>query len=196
MGLKNSTSNGTYIRFKDGKFYVAKDLKNPDAVGYPELEGTITKFNIVDDEFEGQVIRKLVINLQDEEGENYILSIGFESVYATQLISFLKNADLKEKLSLVGMLGEEKDGKRRTSILVKQNGTFLKSHYTKDNPNGIPALKQITVNKKKVWDKAEMLDFLENVVLNEFNSDLTPATFEGQTKEKAPALVEADDLPF
>ena len=196
MGLKTSTPAGTYVRFKEGKFYVAKEMKNPDAVGYPELEGTIVGFNIVDDEYEGQTIRKLVIKLQDEEGENYILSIGFESVYASQLINFLKNADLKDKLSLVGTMREDENKNKKYSILVKQNNVFLKAYYTKDNPNGMPPLKQVIVNKKKTWDKTDLLDFLENVVLNELNASLgEPVQVEKKSASKSEPQ-EVDDLPF
>lgn len=76
----------------------------------------------------------------------------------------------------------------------------MKKFYTRDEPNGLPGMKEVIVNKKKVWDKSDHQDFLENVVLNE----LAPTVFSGKI-DKQPLkelttvkddFEEEDDLPF
>ena len=60
---------------------------------------------------------------------------------------------------------------------VKQDGSFMKAYYTQTNPNGMPPMKEMTVNKKKVWDKSDVLEFLEGVV-DELNGKVSKASFE------------------
>lgn len=195
MGLRqNTNSNVSYVRFKEGLFFDSRDKEN----GFNELEGYITNFSLIDEEWEGTPQRKLIIKLTDDAGENFIVKVPFESVYTTQLISFLKSANLAEKLSLVGMFKEDKEGKKRNNILVKQGGKFVKGFYTKDNPNGLPQMVETIVNRKKVWDKSALLEYLENVVVNEFNVNVAKSTPVKQ-KELQTADVEEDDsseLPF
>lgn len=200
MGLNNNTGGGSqYVSFRKGKFYLGKDKET----SYNELEGKITNLSYVDDEFEGKPMRKLVIKMTDGE-QNYILSVISDSSYATQFISFLKNADLTDTLSLVGTSKTGEDGKEKIGLLVKQNDTFLKGYYTKADPKGLPQMKQITVNKKLVWDKSDYLEFLENVVTDE----LAPAVLENKpakvsSKEPLPNLtnggeedLDQSNLPF
>lgn len=192
MGFKNSSVKSDFVRFKDGKFFLAKDKDN----SFEQLEATISGFYFTDDEFQGNTIRKLNIKMFDDSN-NYILSLIFNSVPCSQLISFLKNADLTKRLTLVGTLKEE-DGRKKVSILVKQDGKFLKSFFSKATPNGMPQMKKVTINKKDQWDKSEMMDFLEGVVTNELaksvpsdGNDRKPT----ETTEKA-SYIEDDDLPF
>lgn len=46
-------------------------------------------------------------------------------------------------------------------------GTKVAPFYTKTNPNGMPKWKSVTVNKKKVMDKTDALEFIKNMMLNE-----------------------------
>lgn len=186
MGLTNNKADVAYVKFKEGLFYSSKEKET----GYDTLEGYINAFNIVDEEYQGNPSRKLIVKMTDEDGDKYVLKVNFESSYVTGLISFLKNANLSEKLSLVGKVQPTEDGKTKSSILVSQNGTFLKAFYSKTTPNGLPQMKQVTVNKKKVWDKSEMIEFLEDVVLNDLNTQVTTST---PVKTKVEAFASTGD---
>ena len=210
MGLnKTAGGNAKFIRIKDGKLYVGKD-----EVGYDEIEGIITDIYLKDEEFENRPQTKLYVVLEDES-ERYILNVGFESSYSTSLIGFLKNADLKQSLTLVPILKKEtKDGKEveNRRILVKQNGSFLKAFYTKDNPNGLPAMvKNVRRGGKIGWDKTDMMDFYAEVVEKELKSavsgnkptvfrhddaPLSAAASKYQTAVDVENEVAEDDLPF
>lgn len=195
MGLEKR-AHSNYIRLKDGKFYLGKDMDNP----YDELTGRITNFSFKDDEFEGMKIRKLVININDGETE-YTLSFPFDSAYASSLISFLKNADLTRELTLVPVYKEEGD-KASRSILVKQGGKWMSSYYTKDNPHGQPSMKKIVKKSGKVeWDKEDFLEFRENVILKELLPSVTgkaKSIDETSTDDEVITADELDDndLPF
>lgn len=182
MGLKQNSSNVTYVRFKEGKFFRSQDKE----ATFGEIEGEIIGLSLADDEFEGRTFRKLIIKMTDGE-ENFILNLNFDSSYCSNLISFLKNADLSKSLSLVGSHKEGEDGKAQTAIFVKQGGEFMKKFYTKDHPNGLPKMKEVIVNKKKVWDKSEFQEFLENVVLNELAPSTSTRKMAELTSEPLPA---------
>ena len=200
MGLKTSNGGGTYIRFKEGKFFRSNDKDQL----FTEIEGEIIGINLANDEYEGKPIKKLVIKMTDGE-ENFILSLSFDSSYASNLIGFLKNADLSKPLSLVGTFKEGKDGKRNPGILVKQDEKFMKAFYTKDAPNGLPPMVQKRNGK---WDKDDMSEFLENVVLEELApsvSNTKPSQNRALTKETPKERIpvnevdedgEDDDMPF
>jgi hypothetical protein len=83
------------------------------------------------------------------------------------------------------------------------DGTKLAPYYTKENPNGLPKWKPVTISGKKAMDKTDFLEFFKNMVLNEIKPKLeTPepveapaaAATEGGTFEASPE--DDDDLPF
>lgn len=205
MGLNKRNSNVTYLNLKEGKIYESTDKEKTNP--YDEVSGIITNFSFREDEFEGTKIRKFNIVLTDGETD-YVLGMKVDSSYFSTVISFLKNANLSEEITLVPFYKKEKDGKISLGILVKQGG-FLKHFYTKDNPNGLPAFNKVRINGKDVWDKTDYMAFLENVVNTELKPKLAkPANTgsKGLTKsadtigEENQEMVStdeiADDLPF
>jgi hypothetical protein len=195
MGLGNSNSGGQYVRFKEGKFSLSSSPEDT----YTELEGQITGIRLTNDEFKGNVIPKLNLTVSDSEGDNYILSVGFNTSIATGLIGFLKNADLSSPLTLVGVNKKGEDGVEKAGILVKQDGAFLKGYYSKTTPNGLPQMKQVIVNKQKIWDKSEMVEFLENVVREELAPAITGSPAAPKPKKEKNTVMDEDldeTLPF
>jgi hypothetical protein len=170
MALNNTNTNTKFVKLKDGKFYLGKDLETP----YSELEGTITKAYYKDEEYEGSPLRKFIIVLSDDTG-NYQLSLNVESSSYGNLISFLKNVDVNEVLTLhPKMETSNKDGKEFTkrSILVSQNGKFAKSYFTKENTHGLPVWNIVKIGNKKVIDKTDYLAFLEEFSMNDLFKNL------------------------
>jgi hypothetical protein len=166
MGLSNNANSGIkYVRVKDGKFILSTE---PDVL-YDELEGLITGIRFKDEEYNGQTLRKCLFTLIDiEDGTNYQVGFPVDSSYFNTVISFLRNADLTQPLTLCPKIqGYKKedgtDGERR-SVLVKQNGTFLKGYYGKATGNQLPDFKKVKVNGKTMYDKTDALGELERVV--------------------------------
>lgn len=199
-GLKNRDSNLTYLRLKEGKFYKGKDAEQ----GYEELEGLIVKMYYRDEEYEGTPVRKLNLVLQDGK-EKYHISINVESQNYSSLISFLKGADLSKPVTLHPKVEVRKDGEdaKRYSMLVSQDGTFMKGYFTKANPNGLPEWEKVKVGKKIVYDKTEYLDFLETFVKDNYISKLDSNvvvqeenTQEDETEPEQKEAVVSGELPW
>lgn len=194
MGLKNRENNVQYVRAKNGKFYLGKDLDT----GYDELEGVITSMSYKNEEYKGQPLRKLIVVLSDGD-DNYQLGINVETSKYSSLVSFLKNVDVSRRLTLHPKMDvQTKDGEEvtRESILVSQDGKYAKSYFNKDNTHGLPKWDVVVVGKKKVTDKSAYLEFLEKFVLSELASKLSipEKTAAPVTKEKNVLLDEEDEL--
>lgn len=174
MGLKENASSGVqYVRLKDGKFYLNSDLTKP----YDELEGMLTGIRFKDDEWEGNKIRKCNFGLTDSEtGITYVVGLSVDSSYFSTLVGFLKNADLTKPMTFHPKVNKYKkedktDGERRT-IMVSQDGVFLKSFYSKDSGNKLPDFKKVKVSNKIVYDKTDFLEAIEEVVTKDFVPNL------------------------
>lgn len=168
MGLGNSKQNIKYLRLKEGKFYVGKDTETP----YGELEGLITGMRYKDEEYEGDKKRKLILTIYaEDEDQTYQLGLNVETRNYSSLVSFLRNADLTKPLTLHPKYEtSNKDGKdvKTFSILVSQNGQYCKGYFTKDNANGLPKWKTVKVGNKKITDKSDYLEYLEEFVTRNY----------------------------
>lgn len=196
--LKQRDTSKKYLRIKNGKIYVGKDLETP----YDEIEGKITNLYYKDEEYEGTPQRKLIIVLSDGD-ETYQLGLNVESSNYGSLVSFLPNVDITKTLTLhPKSQAEIKDGKEvtRNGILVSQDGKFAKSYFSKENTHGLPAWERATVGKKVVTDKSAYLEFLENFVVNTLAPKVKKQTIisAGDTEEEQLEAAEADSgkLPW
>lgn len=199
MGLTKNQGNGKYVRFKGGKFYFASELKEKgeQAEAYDTLEGQLVDIGLRDDEFEGNVIEKLSLTIQSE-GTNYIVNVPFTSVYASQFLSFLMNADVTKPIGIKGVSKKEtgSNGEQydKVSMLVYQrdengNETYMKSYFTKADPKGMPEMVQKELNGKKVWDKTEKLKFERKLILDTIKPKLAGVS------SSIPETVNMDDSP-
>jgi len=73
---------------------------------------------------------------------------------------------------------KEVDGKNKSSLFINQDGKALKHAFTRDNPNGMPDMEQVTVNGSQVWDDTKRLVFLQNMV----DTTILPKLTEIQTQ--------------
>lgn len=215
MGLTKQSRGTNYVRFKNGAFYLASDLKEQgdNAESYDTLEGQLTSIGLREDTYEGNTIEKLALQIESE-GTNYSLQIPFDSVYCSNFISFLKSADVSQTIGLKAVSKKEvrRDGEpyNKVSILVYQkdssgNDVFMKSYYSKANPNGMPEMKPVELNGKTQWDKTEKLQFERKVVIDEIRPNIKtvserPSGLSSNTTnvEEAsfPLETEEEGLPF
>lgn len=189
MGLQNRSSNLSYVRLKDGKFFLNKDSDKP----YDQLEGTITKMYFKNEDYKGTPQRKLIVVISDS-GENYHIGLNVESASYTTLVSFLKNVDISKPLTLhpkMEMVNRNGEDYPKRSILVSQNGTYAKSYFSKANPNGLPEWSSVKVGNKTVTDKSEFTDFLEKFVTENYIPFLSEPDNEGEK----PAIAAAKPAP-
>jgi hypothetical protein len=199
MGLGKDTKP-TYVNLSNGRFYESEDKEKANPYG--SLEGQIVGFSFREDIFDGNKIRKCVVSLSDGKS-NYVLNVRVNSSYFGSLVSFLKNADLSKPLKLKpGIKKDPKSDKTIGTLFVEQDG-FLKQFYTKDKPNGLPPFQKKKVNGNIVWDKTDYLEFLENVVEQEFKPQLKkevnaqPAGLKSEPESFVDSTEEnTDELPF
>lgn len=170
MGLDNR-EGGKYITILNGKF----------AIRVPEgTAGAVARVNklgkTVHEKFYDSFTAKLVnIRTRDSQyGKNwefdfrdgsevYTLQLSYSNSFATNLLKILPNADLTKEMKIQPAQKVE-DGKTKSSLFVSQDGITLKHAYTKDNPNGLPQMEQVTIKGQLVWDDTKRLAFLHAMV--------------------------------
>lgn len=205
LGQNNSA---IYLNVADGKIVrrfqnATKDskervlAKGPNAgkvvheEHYSFVEGLITDIQTKDSEYG----KSWLVTIQDGE-EKYILQMDYSGGYSSAFLKALPNVDLSKKVKLSPKMTVEGD-KKKTTMFVNQGGTAAKHFYTKDEPNGLPAMKKIKVKGKEQWDDSDMMAFFEAMVKNEIlpqlNASKYDAVAEAVTEDEEDHL---KDLPF
>lgn len=189
MGFQDRTG-GKYFTILNGKFCIRVEQGTPGAVQRVNKVGK-TVYEIFHDSFTGKLIN---IRTRDGEygkswefdfrdtGEVYTLQLSYSNSYATNILKMLPNIDLNKEMKLQPAQKIE-DGKTKSSLFISQDGKTLKHAFTKDNPNGLPAMEQVTIKGQPVWDDSKRLVFLEEMV----NRDILPKLPKEAVVEAAPA---------
>lgn len=199
---------GKYFTILNGKFCVRVPQGTAGAVErVNKVQKTV--YEIFHDSFTGKLVN---IRTRDgsygkswefdfkDGGEVYTLQLSFSNSYATNILKILPNADLTKEMKIQPAQKIE-DGKTKSSLFISQDGVTLKHAYTKDKPNGLPQMKQITVKGVQVWDDTERLAFLEQMVkqdiLPKLPRDAAPAQGGGAVEDIfAPTAPAGDDSDF
>jgi len=210
MGLEQRL-DGKYITIYSGKFC----QRVPEGT-----EGAITRVNkignTVHEKFYDSFTGKLE-SIKTRDGEYgktwnfgfrdredlYTLQLSYSNSFSTAFLKILPNIDLTQEMK-VSPLVKEVDGKKRSSLFVNQNGVALKHAYTRDIPNGMPEMEQITVKGDLVWDDTKRMVFLQDMVdtriipkLEEMKSTAVAEAGIAPATEPAPADdINPDEIPF
>lgn len=121
-------------------------------------------------------------NIDVNDGtDNYSLQFGYSDGLAISFLKMLPNVDFsKDIVFSVSKKFDPKDNKDKTSLFLNQGGEAIKHAFTMASPNGLPEMKEIVVNGKKIWDSTERLAFLQNMVdtqiLPKLNRELVTGT--------------------
>jgi hypothetical protein len=204
-----------YYNVQDGKVVQSYGKKKPEKeipnlvsrinknnetvyeVQHSAIEGYIESVSVETTELYGD---KLVLVLSDG-AESSTIQMNFSSNYAKSFLMRIRNISTTNNVILVPYSFEDKTtGKTRTGITVYQgsiaNENKVASSFTKEEPNGLPPMKQIKVKGKDTWDDTDQLEFFKaelEVFKKKLSSfDSVPAI----TEEKKVAEPVADDLPF
>lgn len=182
-------SNAIYLGISEGK--ISRRVAQPTDISKERInkEGKVVheefykgwKGRIVDIQTkENDYGKQWLVTLEDEDGKA-ILQMPYSSGYSAAFLKALPNVDLSSEVLLTPKLTIEGD-KKKTTLFINQHGKAVKWYYTKDNPNGLPELKQIKVKGKITWDDSETMEFLEAMV-----KDLLAKPAESkQEEEEAP----------
>jgi hypothetical protein len=172
MGLKTSGGGTIYLSIQNGK--IARRVQEPTATSksrviegsgkliheelYDSVEGMLTGLATR----EGNYGKELMITINDQV-ESYQLQIKLSSSPASAFLRALPNVAPEMPLLIIPKI-QEKDGVRRTSIILSQGNKGVKWAFTKDNPGDLPPMKKIKVKGKETWDDSEQLEFFEKMI--------------------------------
>ncbi len=205
-------SNATYLTIYNGKLCkrvpqptktsqtrVNKQGKTVHEEFYKGWKGRITAIEVREHKEYGKFWN---VTLTDEEGD-VIIQMNYSSSFSQAFLKTLPNIDLKSDIVFTPSVKQEGD-KKKSTVFINQHGQSVKWAYSKETPNGIPALSQKKVKGKVTWDDSEILEFLEEMVKNDIVPKLPKgATPTGSAKKSEPVdseeeaeEVNPDDLPF
>lgn len=196
MGFADRTG-GKYFTIMGGKCVVRVQEGTPGAVARKNKKDVIVH-EVHHDSFEGKLV-----NIRTREtpfgkswefdfvdgGEVWTLQLPYSNSNSTALLKMLPNVDLTQPMKIQPSQKME-DGVAKSSLFVSQNGTTLKHAYTKDAPNGLPPMEQVTVKGQLVWDDSKRIDFLHAMVLADIIPKLPKTPVAPTSAESAMALDE------
>lgn len=190
MGLDNR-EEGKYITILGGKFCQRVAEGTPGATQRTNKLGK-TVWEKYYDSFTGSLVgikttdgsygKSWVFSFKDS-GEVYHLQLSYSNSFATAFLKMLPNIDLTKEMK-VSPAVKEVDGKNRSSLFINQDGQTIKHAYTKENPNGMPDMEEVTVKGEKVWDDSKRLEFLQAMVVRDILPKLNSAEV-GESKAES-----------
>lgn len=211
MGL-NTRQEGNFITILNGKFCIRVPEGTPGATTrvnkmnktvhekyYDNFTGKLVGIKTQD----GEYGKSWIFSFKDKE-EVYHLQLSYSNSFATAFLKMLPNVDLAKEMKVSPSV-KEVDGKNKSSLFINQDGVAIKHAFTKDNPNGMPDMEQVTVKGQLVWDDTKRIEFLYQMVANDIIPKLE--TLNGKSAEsptpKTPLDVldtsndvNPDDVPF
>lgn len=221
MGLGTSRNDATFVKIVKGLGLVVRvkegteganerQLKNGETVHelvFDTLSGYIQEIKTRDVTFNDKSMKFWAVTITDH-GSTYILSMPYSSRYSSSFLKRLPNLDLKAEVTIHCAHFADDD---RTVLWLTQEGVKVEQAYTKEDPNGLPEMKQVKVKGELVWDDSEMMDYLEAMVekdikpklaeLNQVESlgapdDDEDVANDAQTATATKMDKDEDDLPF
>lgn len=176
-------SNGQICRRVPSKTKDSKERVNKNGVTvheeyYKGWKGRITAIEVREHKDYGKFWN---VTLSDSEGDA-ILQMQYSSGYSAAFLKILPNVDLNSDVIITPNMKIDGD-KKKATIFITQHGVPLKHFYTRDNPNGLPELKQIKVKGKITWDDSDMAEFLEKMVNEQIKPKLPKAASGGAIED-------------
>lgn len=218
MGLEQGGSRKTFLSVNDGKITRRVEEGTPNAVKKTKKDGThyhelqypaVSGYIVGVNKRETQWGTNLAIDISDN-GELFSLEMPWSSRYSSGFFCCMPNIDVSRKIRFSPYMkvvsNNGKDVKKTMLYLAysdikDEKGNFkqIEWAYTKDNPNGLPEMKQIRVKGADVWDDTERQEFFERVLNNDFIPRLS-AVMQGTASSNSVVsqqqVEDESDLPF
>ena len=182
-----SVADGYLVRsYKEANANTTERVTKTGKLVYEEKFNDLTALLISGETKENDYGKQWAFKFIDE-GVTYIVNISYSSRYASSFLKALPNIDLSIPVKFMpwSIIDKNDPLKKITGITCYQNGNKIAPAFTKDNPNGLPEMKQIKVKGKVTWDDSDMTEFLENMAMKIFASSgnsIAPITTE-ETEE-------------
>lgn len=201
MALTKQSSNTIYLSVADGKLVrqhreatsettqrVTKTGKLVHEERFKDLVAQLIGAETKENDFGKQWCLKF------KDGEDmYIVNMPYSSRYAASFLKALPNIDLPKNVKFMpwSMNDKQDATKKVTGVTCYQsdgNGWVkIAPAFTKDNPNGLPQMKQVKVKGVVQWDDTDLMEFLEQTATSCFAKvAAAPTNDEGLEGEEAP----------
>lgn len=182
----------------NGKLAKKATADTPGAVKSVYNAGTPQEMTVWQTEFaaiKGH-ITGMYYNSHEKYGES--LNIVIDNEYCLQLkvgnryyYSFVKaspNIDFRFPVRF-NPWKKEVDGKAKMALYLTQHDAAesLQWAFTKDNPNGMPQMREITYQGKQVWDDTELRKFCKDFITNTILPKLVAAGGQNVAGDPQPA---------
>ena len=158
-------SNGTFVNISKGNFIYKNE--NGEKETFQSLRGTIYDVDFIKDQINGNIKNKVQLFMKDGE-ESYIVQIDVNSGYFRGFCNSLKSGKPKNEITLTPLL---KEG-NKTTILVEQNGKYLKHYFNKDfqglGEDILPKLDQLIVKGETILDNTKQVQYWKNWLINTY----------------------------
>lgn len=196
MALNNSAGNLTYVNISKGSLIIKN--ANKQAESYTDITGKIYSIKFKMDRYNDNDFEVAQIFLIDKENR-YCLQMRTDSGYFRTLCNSLKSGVTYEEVNLRPYI-ENKDGKTKTVIFVKQNDKTLKHFHTQQNMGELPTIRKVTFKGKEQWDGSDQIEYWKNWLLSQrwfqlSNQDSKPEKVD-KAKNEDDLLEIPDDMPF
>lgn len=215
MGLNTNSRNVTFLRTKNGKFYLSSDKEFKKQID--SVSGILSKIEPKTDSINGADVEVTYFELRDGN-ETYRFNIKRESQSYTNIIGMLINADLSKTVEFVAIGEKDKNDPTKvfTSMTLKQGSTWMSSAFKKGSGNELPTWVKVKISGKDVWDKTAYLDKISEhvvelqgkLVVFDDQEEYTPPVEEPRFSNQGGAVAQNamntpaapaeddDDLPF
>lgn len=210
MGLEQGGSQKTFLSVSDGKIARRVQEGTPNAVKKSKKDGTpyyelqwpaVSGFLIGARKRDTDWGANLALDIEDN-GEIFSLEMPWSSRYSTGFFTCIPNINPAKKIRFtpyMKVVNENGKDVKKTMLYLsysdekdaKGQSVNIPWAYTKDEPNGLPEMKQIKVKGEMVWDDSDRQEFFEHSL----NSILLPridAARQGVTPSVATQPTEAE----
>lgn len=176
--MLGNQSNKIYLSISDGKVVrrVAEGVSGAEPrtkkdgtivweQRYSFITGYLRSISINESTYAGAKMKDWVLEMEDM-GESYTLQLMYDSRYATSLLYALCNPAVDFSMPItINPWMKVVDGKKKTACYLKQGkDTNIDWYFTKENPHGLPELKETRFKGEIVWDSYDRMQFLEKFV--------------------------------
>jgi hypothetical protein len=195
MALNNSAGNLIYVNISKGSLIIKNS--NKEIEQYTDITGKIYSVKFKMDRYNDKDFEVAQIFLIDKE-QRYCLQMRTDSGYFRTLCNSLKSGKSNEELNIRPFI-DDKDGKTKTVMFVRQFDKTLKHYHTSQNMGELPSLRKVVFKGKEQWDGTDQIEYWKNWMLSQNwfklkNEDVK--TEKVETNHKKLDLEIPDDLPF
>lgn len=195
-GFSNQPRDASkYARFKEGKIINGDDE-------YTNLTGKVIDLDIVDEVFNKQEYRKIVLLLDIGTMTPVELGFSLSSGYGNAFCCIMPNIDWSKEIDLCPGFEKPKDSTMngRGKLFIRQDDKPLKWYYTNDTDDKTkrPAPKETKVKgKPSIFDFSKRNEFYETKLMKARELIVKESGgFANWKPAPVPAGEQGDDLPF